>query len=467
MRSPLLAVLTVAVCGAISPSVEGQSPTDAMVRPEPRVTFDGPTLTFDWPAVHVGVAEYDEGPTGATVIFFPGRVTAAVDVRGGAPGTIETDALRLGYDAAFVDAISFAGGSAYGLAAATGAAAELKDRRGDPTRWDSIAVVPGAIIFDLGDRRFGAVTPDEALGRAALRAARPGIFPLGGRGAGRFAMQGSYFGTRAHSGQGAAFRQTGRTKVAVFTVVNARGTVVDRDGRVVRCGNDPEVTDCGTIGERFRSVYESFDRPEGSAGSGSAGSVSAGGLTANTTITLVVTNQPLDFWALQRMATHVHSSMARAIQPFHTENDGDALFAVTTGELDDPDLTPEALYTLAADVAWDAVLASVPALPTWERRIVDVDPDRLAGLAGEYDFGTGARLSVRLEGTILVAEAIGSKRVYGFALGEPVELRPTSPVDFLATGSGTDRLQFEIDEGSATGLVLNPGPWGLPATRAR
>ncbi|HYC90926.1 MAG TPA: hypothetical protein VEO54_17035 [Thermoanaerobaculia bacterium] len=106
------------------------------------------------------------------------------------------------------------------------AAHELKARNAAGGDWGSIASVPGAIVFDLGGRRYNTIVPDFDLGRAALRNAKPNEFPLGPRGAGRFAMQGGYYGddNRQHSGQGVAFRQAGPTKVAVFTVVNFLGT---------------------------------------------------------------------------------------------------------------------------------------------------------------------------------------------------------------------------------------------------
>jgi L-aminopeptidase/D-esterase-like protein len=81
----------------------------------PETSFSGPALEFDFPALHVGVAEYQEGPTGMTLFYFPKRAMAVVDVRGGAPGTTITDALRLGYERANIDAVTFAGGSYYGL----------------------------------------------------------------------------------------------------------------------------------------------------------------------------------------------------------------------------------------------------------------------------------------------------------------------------------------------------------------
>jgi L-aminopeptidase/D-esterase-like protein len=160
------------------------------------------------------------------VLYFPKKVVAAVDVRGGAPGTVNTDALRLAYDDPSVDAIVLSGGSSYGLSAATGVANALKDVITDPGNFQNVALVAGAIIFDLSDRRFNIVTPDEELGRAALTAARAGWFPLGARGAGRFAMQGYGLDITQHSGQGAAFRQSGNTKVLVVTVINGGLVIV-------------------------------------------------------------------------------------------------------------------------------------------------------------------------------------------------------------------------------------------------
>src|SRR5271167_1001953 len=235
-------VLLGAACAAVAATPD--------VQPVAHVSFDGPSLAFDFPALRIGVAEYEEGPTGATVIVFNAPVMAAVDVRGGAPGTLNTDLLRLGLDAPVVNAITLAGGSAYGLAVATGVANSLKERTADPGNWRNIAVVPAAIIFDLGGRRYNSVTPDERLGRAALEAARTGWVPLGARGAGRFAMQGAFFGEIQHSGQGAAFRQSGEIKVLVITVVNALGSIVDRNGQMLRCGQSASGA-CGPIAERI------------------------------------------------------------------------------------------------------------------------------------------------------------------------------------------------------------------------
>ena len=141
----------------------------------------------------IGVAEYEEGPTGTTVFYFPQGVKAAVDARGGAPGTVNTDAARLGYEDRQMAAVVFSGGSWYGLSAATGVANAIKQEKAKAGDHDFIAGILAAIIYDVGGRRYSRVTPDDALGGAALRSARAGWFPLGARGAGRFAMQGVYF----------------------------------------------------------------------------------------------------------------------------------------------------------------------------------------------------------------------------------------------------------------------------------
>ena len=303
---------------------------------EPQCRADGPALDFHFTGLRVGVAEYEEGPTGCTVFSFPPAGAAcSVDIRGGSPGVLGSFE--------WVHAICLAGGSLYGLEAATGVAAEIFAERDYATDWTEIPLVSAAIIFDWGPRD-NAVYPDKTLGRAAYRAAREGVFPLGARGAGRSATVGKTFGYERGeaSGQGAAFRQVGRTRVAVFTVVNAVGAVVDRDGQVVR-GH----LDRGS-GTRTR-LLEGIDQGLATIAPG------------NTTLTVVVTNHALTRRPLQQLARQVHSSMSRAIQPFHALTDGDVLYAVTTAEVED-ELDAMTLSVVASEVAWDAVLASVPAL---------------------------------------------------------------------------------------------------------
>jgi L-aminopeptidase/D-esterase-like protein len=413
-------------------------------------------LEFDFPSLHIGVAENPAGPTGTTVFYFPKGASATIDVRGGSPGTINSDVLRLAYDSSFVDAITIAGGSSYGLEVATGVASELRARRGNSGDWSDIAFVAGAIIFDLGPRRFNTTPPDKDLGIAALRAAQPGRFPLGARGAGRFAMQGGFFGGfeyRQHSGQGGAIRSLGATKVAVFTVVNSLGAIVGRDGRVVRCHRtEPTNAPCPLISDYIEDAVRRRGAPKVTR---------RGAFTENTTITVVVTNHNLDFWALNRLAVHVHSSMARAIQPFHTTNDGDVLFAVSTNEVTNNDLNVDVLAALASEAAWDAVLSSMPALPARAEQIVSVAPAVTERYLGTYEFAPGARLTIsRGEGGQLVAEATGTRDVYLFTQKGRFDLQPVSTAEFISTNPRRDRLQFTND-----GVVLNPGPWEMRARR--
>lgn len=300
----------------------------------PRTKFEGRVLTYDFPAFHVGIAEYEEGPTGCTVFAFPAGVATVVDERGGMVG--KTNLYQ------YNDAICFAGGSIYGLEAPSGVTAELIALR-HPTL-DNMACVSGAIIYDYG-RRDTLIYPDKALGRAALAAAQPNIFPLGDRGAGRSAGCGGVFdfARGEASGQGGAFRQMGEIKIAVFTVVNALGAVIDRSGRVVRGNRDPQ------SGERLHPLTELEQRLAAGLPTTSPG--------GNTTLTLLVTNQKLDRNSLQQLARQVHSSMARAIVPFHTLMDGDILYATTTNEVENPQLSVAALGLLASELAWDAILS--------------------------------------------------------------------------------------------------------------
>lgn len=300
-------------------------------KPKPQVSFEGPYLEFDFPSVQIGVAEYEEGPTGVTVFYFPKGAVAAVDVRGGAPGTTNTDWLQLGFDFPTLDAVCFAGGSWYGLEAASGVRAELlATTQPDPLK--EVANVAGAIVYDFPGRT-NSVHPDRELGRAALRSVRPNRFLLGARGAGRFVHVGKYpdGNHKERAGQGGAFREIGPTKVAVFTVVNALGAIVGRDGKVARGFRDPQSGVRLSGDEILRRMTERATKPAPAPGESKTP-------PSNTTLTIVITNQKLGHWQLRRLAMQVHSSMGRAIQPFQTQRDGDVLFAVTTAETENKNL---------------------------------------------------------------------------------------------------------------------------------
>ncbi|XVV09811.1 P1 family peptidase [Actinoplanes sp. CA-131856] len=312
-----------------------QASLEASLRPETGRAGSG-WVAFDLPGVAVGTAEYDAGPTGATVVSLPPRARTAVDRRGGAAGLLGAFPVN--------DAICLAGGSTFGLAAATGVLDEMLRRSGHRTDFAALPVVSGAVVYDFA-QRDNAVYPDAELGRAALTSARTDLVAVGRVGAGVSATVGKAVDTRAeYARQGAAFTTIGPAKVLVLTIVNAIGVIVDRAG-VVRRGNlDP------ATGERHPTYPDYAARI-------TPGAVSPPSTTGNTTLTVVVTNVRMDDFELTQFATQVHSSMHRAIQPFHTIADGDTLFAATTDEV--TVATPSlAVGAVASELAWDAVLST-------------------------------------------------------------------------------------------------------------
>lgn len=422
-------------------------------------------LRFDFEEIHIGTAVNEEGPTGTTVFYFPGGVMGAADVRGGATGTLNAHVVTRGYESKMIDAVVFSGGSWYGLSAATGVANAIKELNAIRGNVNNIAGVLGGIIYDVGGRRFSRATPDDQLGREAFLSAKPNSFPLGAHGAGRFAMQGSYFfsnerdrekqfATWPHSGQGAAFGQIGETKIAVFTVVNALGAIVDRNGQLVRCYRNNSDGNCISIAqlindtELMKELHESNGK----------------GPTNNTTLTLVVTNKKMPYWALERLAAQVHTSMGRAIQPFSTQYDGDVLYAVTTAEVEDPDLNPMALTVAASELAWDAVLNSVPKVPELPEPL-ETPPSQqvLEPLVGSYEFYGGARLDIFLDLNQLKAKCNKNAGIY-FNKDQIYTLIPATDGLFIVETPAKDVIKFNLtSKKTVTGLTVNPGPWHLEA----
>ena len=328
----------------------------------------GRVLDFDIPGLAIGVAAYSEIPTGCTVFNFdagmyPAGVMLELDVRGRQPWQIGA------YDV--VNAISLAGGSNYGLEAAAGVAAELFAQGG----YRDLVNVSGAVIWDVsmveepdGFRGKG-IYPDKALGQEAVRALKPGRFPLGNQGAGSGAYVGQWANfpyERERGGQGGAFRQIGPLKLAVFSVVNALGVIVDRQGQVVRGGLDQRT------GERTTPIQDAEGILSGTSVRVQPEAALPGGLTRHTTLSVLVTNVALPRDLLRQLGRQVHSSMARAIQPFNTPDDGDTFFTVSTGEIAADDIDSPfstalgvdidstfstALGVVASELAWDAVLS--------------------------------------------------------------------------------------------------------------
>ncbi len=450
------------VSWCLSAAIAWAAPAPAPAPPAHAITSaaGGRELTFDFPGVEIGTAQYEDGPTGTTVLYFPKHALVAVDVRGGAPGTINSDAARLEADEGFVSAVVLSGGSAYGLSAATGVSNALKDRSPDPGNWRNVAVVLGAIIFDVGDRRYNAITPDDALGRAALANAVVGRIPLGAVGGGRFALQGGYF-DRQYSGQGAAFRQIGDTKILVVTIVNAVGSIVDRAGNVARCSH-PVNGSCGPISERLSAHLAALGAPKKADVALQGGD----GLTANTTITAVITNQAMSFGSLQRLGIQVHNSMARAIQPFGTQFDGDTLFAVSTAEVKNSPLPPIVVATAASEVAWDAILASLPELPP-PAASSGARPTAafLEAAAGHYEFVPGVTADVVRRGDALEITVTGRDSMY-LPAGKPTVLEPVSASAFELKTPRADPVEFDVDRrGKVEGFTISPHGWPVHARR--
>ncbi len=425
-------------------------------------------LNFNFPGMKIGIAENEDGPTGTTVFYFPDGVMGAADVRGGATGTVNASAVSRGYESKMIDAVVFSGGSWYGLSAATGVANEIKNIKAKEGEVNYIAGVLGGIIYDVGSRRFSRETPDDELGRKAINNAKNNEFPLGAQGAGRFAMQGYYFYGKKdgsvdgyaewpHSGQGAAFGEIGETKIAVFTVVNALGTIVDRNGNVVRCNRNFIGEDCPSITDMIKnnSLVNQLD------------SARVSGPTNNTTLTLVVTNQKLPFWALQRLATQVHTSMGRAIQPFSTQHDGDVLYAVSTNEVENPNLLPIDLAVVASELAWDAVLNSVPQLRNKPSIIISKEiPKSYKNYIGEYEFYGGGVLLIDVDEIGLWAQFKGDGKIY-FDEKRVYRLKPTDNGQFIIDAPAQDVIRFDSKSDKVYGLTINPGAWAISSPRKK
>lgn len=189
------------------------------------------------------------------------------------------------------------------------------------------------------------------------------------------------------------------------------------------------------------------------------------GPSENTTITLVVTNQKLPFAALQRHATQVHSSMARAIQPFATDRDGDILYAVTTDEVENPGLSASDLNVIASEVAWDAVLASVPLLPERPKLLASrPSAASLHRFDGIYEFYGGGRLVVSAQADSLSAKFEGNGRIY-FDKDKNYPIAPAENRLFIIESPGRETLRFNESGEQISGLTLNLGPWAMNALR--
>ena len=308
--------------------------------------FGDNVLEFDFPAIQIGIAEYPSGPTGVTVLRFGNATSApvavAVDIRGGAPGFVG--------DYGLVHAITLAGGSLLGLEAASGVVEGIYAEREYSTDWELIPLVSAGVIFDF-HQRDDSIYPDKRLGRAAFDNMESNQFPLGARGAGISATVGKLvdFSAGEPAGQGAAFLDEDGVKIFACVILNAVGVIYDRSGDIVLGNVDAE--------SRARTgLGSSLERPMGSGRGNRNHNLPSG----NTTLTVVVTNQTILGFNLVQQARQVHSSMARAIQPFHTPTDGDVLWFASTRAAEMTDLSLTDFGIMASEVVWDAVLTAHP-----------------------------------------------------------------------------------------------------------
>lgn len=323
----------------------------ARARPGPR------NLLTDVEGIAVGQAHDERARSGVTVVLPASRAVAGVDVRGGAPGTRETDALGPDCLVDAVDAVVLAGGSVYGLDAASAVTAELGAQgRGYVLAGSSLVapVVPSAILFDLtngGDKDWGAHPPYAELGRRALAAAGPD-FALGNAGAGRGARAGAYKG-----GLGSASLVTpAGFRIGALAAVNAFGSpVIPGTNRLWAWAHERN-GELGGLGPPKRAAAPGFP-PDTKLGV--PGAAAAGG---NTTIGLIAVNAALTPAQARRLAVMAHDGFARALHPVHTPFDGDTIFVLATGSTPLPEPAPfvlMALGTLAAECMARAVARGV------------------------------------------------------------------------------------------------------------
>lgn len=276
----------------------------------------------DIPGIKVGHSSDYEGLTGCTVVVCERGAVAGVDVRGGATGSEELDAMSAWHITPTIHAVCLAGGSAYGLEAASGVRRELERRKvGFNTGVAVVPIVPAAILFDLGIGKASA-RPTREMGEAATAAAAANKVEEGNVGAGTGATCGKALGMShaMKAGIGSWTVEVGGVKVSALAAVNAYGDVLDpMTGRILAgARKDPggmEFADSVEVMKR-RLSSEAF-KEEG---------------RENTTLAVVATEAKLSKVEAARLAQFGSQGMVRSIRPVHLGVDGDITFALSCGE---------------------------------------------------------------------------------------------------------------------------------------
>lgn len=304
------------------------------------------------PGIQVGHWTNLDAATGCTVVLCPEGAVAGVDVRGGAPGTRETDLLNPTCMVDKVHAIYLGGGSAYGLAGADGVMRWLEEQEhGFDVLVAKVPIVPGAILFDLALGNAN-IRPDAAAGYAACTAASDAPVAEGNVGAATGATVGKILGfpNAMKGGLGSACRRIGDKIIAALVAVNAAGDIIDpRTGEIVAGARNP-------TGAGFANASEVLSQTLHQS------SQSWGQRTdlrrANTTLGVIATNIALNTMGTTKVAQMAHDGLARAIRPVHTMMDGDIVFALSLGEEEgDASL----VGAVAAEVLAEAVVRAVRA----------------------------------------------------------------------------------------------------------
>lgn len=327
---------------AVGAPVAGVSPAET---PAGLTAVDG---------VRVGHHTRTDRPTGCTVILVEDGAVAAVDVRGGAPGTRETDLLNPVNLVQEAHAIVLAGGSAFGLDTASGVMRFLEERGvGHATSAGKVPIVPAAIIFDLGvgDAKIRPTADD---GYKAAQVANDGPVAEGAVGAGAGARVGKMGGPDSAMpggvGTSAIVRRDGLV-VAALIVVNAFGDIVDpANGEVVAGARGPD----GSFLDARRLLRRETNTEKASVEPGKTAPRSG----ENTTIGVVATNARLTQAEATKVAQMAQDGLARTTYPAHTPYDGDTIFVLATGHHQE-DVNLMVVGALAADAVAEAVLRGV------------------------------------------------------------------------------------------------------------
>lgn len=258
------------------------------------------------------IGSFEDDYTGVTVVLCQKGAIGGVDCRGGAPGTRETDLMRADKMMQTVHAVTLAGGSAYGLAAADGVMRYLCDKGvGYRTSGKIVPIVSGAVIFDLNQKEYHLPTAEYGV-KACENASKTPVF--GNVGVGRGATVGKIRGLKnaCKSGLGAATVKCMGVVVTAIVAVNALGDVVDGEGKII----------AGAKGK------DGFIDTEKCIAHGDISGLVFG---KNTTIGCVITDAKLDKVQANKLASTSHNGLARAIRPVHTDYDGDTMFCLASG----------------------------------------------------------------------------------------------------------------------------------------